>query len=156
MIKESNIAFDQNFRYIFNDLNLITNDLKKKNIDSLIDWCLKYKSLLDDMKSTIHFEAIKLKVSIALTSQFILLFKTQPSSECVEYSKKFFQGFISEQKYFEQISKIMTLLIFKGNMENCPYTEFNEDYLWTKITNMFISNCCTILSKFFHNSRFTF
>jgi hypothetical protein len=66
----------------------------------------------------------------------------------VEYSKKHFKEYINDKKYFDQISKIMTLLIFKGNMNECPYSEFDETILWNKVTNMFINDCCTILSKF--------
>ncbi len=40
------------------------------------------------------------------------------------------------------------MLIFKNNIQNCPYTEFNEEHLWVKVKNLFISNCCTILSNF--------
>lgn len=43
---------------------------------------------------------------------------------------------------------MMTLLIFKGNVQSCPYNEFSEDSLWLKVTNMFINDCCSILSKF--------
>jgi len=43
----------------------------------------------------------------------------------------------------------MTLLIFKGNMNDCPYSEFDEEVLWNRVTNMFINDCCTILSKIF-------
>jgi hypothetical protein len=43
----------------------------------------------------------------------------------------------------------MTLLIFKGNMHNCPYNEFDEEILWNKIINLFINDCCTILSNIF-------
>jgi hypothetical protein len=64
LIKESGIMFDQNFRFIFNDLNVVTKDLKEKNIDTIIDWCIKYKQLLDNIKSNLHFESIKLKVTI--------------------------------------------------------------------------------------------
>ena len=141
LIKESGIPFDQNFRFIFNDLNMVTKDLKNKNIDTLINWCSKYKSILDNIKSSLQFESLKLK--------YILIFKTKPSHECVEYSKKYFQEYISDPKYFEQISKIMTLLIFKGNMNNCPYSEFDEDVLWNKVTNMFINDCCKILGNYF-------
>jgi hypothetical protein len=44
----------------------------------------------------------------------------------------------------------MMLLIFKGNIQSCPYPDFNnEDTMWNKVTNMFINDCCTILSKDF-------
>ncbi len=71
LIKESGITFDQNFRFIFNDLNVVTKDLKEKNIDTLIEWCNKYKILLDNIKSHLHFESLKLKVSL-ITFKFIL------------------------------------------------------------------------------------
>jgi hypothetical protein len=64
-IQESGIIFDQKFKFIFNDLNEITNDLKEKQLDSLINWCIKYKTLLDNMKSNLHFEALKLKVLLS-------------------------------------------------------------------------------------------
>ena len=63
LIKESQIYFEQNFRFIFNDLNIVTRDLKDNNIDTLIEWCIKNKILLDNMNSTLHFEALKLKVN---------------------------------------------------------------------------------------------
>jgi ABC-type phosphate transport system ATPase subunit len=66
MIEESKLTFDQNFRYIFTDLNIITNDLKEKNIESLVEWCLKHKAVLDEMKSNLHFEALKLKVLLLI------------------------------------------------------------------------------------------
>ncbi len=62
LVKESGIFFDQNFRYLFNDLNFITSDLKNKDIESLLLWTSKNKNLLENIKSNLHFEALKLKV----------------------------------------------------------------------------------------------
>ena len=62
-IKESKIPFDQNFRFIFNDLNLVTKDLKEKNVETLIEWCTKNKNLLKNINSSLHFESLKLKVN---------------------------------------------------------------------------------------------
>jgi hypothetical protein len=67
LIKESNIPFDQNFRFIFNDLNLVTRDLKEKNVESLIEWCVKNKTLLQNINSSLHFESLKLKVNYFIT-----------------------------------------------------------------------------------------
>jgi hypothetical protein len=62
LIKESKIPFDQNFRFIFKDLNLVTKDLKEKNLDTLLEWCERYKNLLENIKSSLQFETLKLKV----------------------------------------------------------------------------------------------
>jgi hypothetical protein len=56
------MTFDEKFKYIFNDLNEITKNLKEKQLETLLSWCDKYKNLLDGMKSSLHFEALKLKV----------------------------------------------------------------------------------------------
>ena len=58
--------------------------------------------------------------------------KTKPSNECVEFSKKHFQEYINNLKYFDQISKIMTLLIFKGDKNSMIYQEYDEELLWKK------------------------
>lgn len=75
LIKESLIPFQQNFRFIFNDLNVVTRDLKEKNVDSLIEWCVKYKNLLQKFKSGLHFESLKLKVNFLLKI-LIIIFST--------------------------------------------------------------------------------
>jgi hypothetical protein len=62
-IQESGMTYDEKFKYIFNDLNEITKDLKEKQLESLLSWCEKYKNFLDNMKSSLHFEALKLKVT---------------------------------------------------------------------------------------------
>jgi hypothetical protein len=66
LIKESGIPFDQNFRFIFKDLNVVTQDLKENNLESLIEWCGNYKNLLENIKSNLHFESLKLKVKLFL------------------------------------------------------------------------------------------
>jgi hypothetical protein len=55
---------------------MVTKDLKSKNIDTLIEWCVKYKALLDNMKSNLHFEALKLNVSHILYIHTMLVYFT--------------------------------------------------------------------------------
>ena len=64
LIAESKLEFDQNFRVLYTDLNEVTHELKNKNIDKLIEWCDKHRKLLDNIKSNLHFESLKLKVYI--------------------------------------------------------------------------------------------
>jgi len=73
------------------------------------------------------------------------------STTCVEYSKKHFKDFLSNPAYNEQIRKLLTLLVYKNNLDKSPYPEFKVDLLWTKVMNLFISDCCNILSKNLYN-----
>lgn len=68
------------------------------------------------------------------------------SVTCVEYSKKYFKEFLSNPIYNEQIRKLLTLLVYKNNLSQSPYPEFKVDTLWIRITNLFINDCCNILS----------
>ena len=62
LIKDSKIQFDQNFRYIFSDLNVISTDLKDRNLESVVEWCKKHKDKLEKLKSPLPFETLKLSV----------------------------------------------------------------------------------------------
>lgn len=76
-----------------------------------------------------------------------MITKTHTSKECVEYGKKYFQEFLSNKNYFSKISKIMTLLVFKGTniSPKTLYEELEEEELWKKIVPLFINDCCRIL-----------
>ena len=141
LIKEANLNFDSDFRSKFKDLNIITRNLKNRNISTLNDWCLKYKALLDNMKSKLPFECVKLQYLLLLSNNDI------PLSECVSYSKKNFKPFLENPLYYDEISKLMTHLLFRNNpISKCPYKKINMDDLWNKVSSMFISDCCTILT----------
>lgn len=125
---------------MFSDLNTITSELRKRNIDVLIEWCEKHLDCLKKIHSILHFDSLKLK--------FISMFRTHSSNECVDYSKKIFKSYINDPKYFDQISKLMTLLIFKDNISNSPYNEYNEEMLWKQILTNFVNDCCSLLCNY--------
>jgi len=143
LIKDANLNFDQNYKFVFQDLNLITRDLKDHNIKTLHDWCLKYKTYLESIKSNLFFEVLKL--------EYILMLNDNEKSlkECVQFAKKEFAQFMTNKEHYLEISKLMTLLIFRKNeVSKSPYTEYNNiDNLWKKVSDIFINNCCTYLSK---------
>ena len=126
---------------MFKDLNLITSDLKNHDISTLNAWCIKYKALLENMKSKLPFECTKL--------QYVLLLNTPTSSirECVEFSKKEFQPYLNNPIYYDEISKLMTLLLFKNNsISKSPYQNYDVNDLWSKVSTLFINDCCTIIN----------
>ena len=141
LIKDANLNFDQNYKFVFQDLNLITRDLKDHNIKTLHDWCLKYKTYLESIKSTLFFEVVKLEYILMLNNN------KNTSNECVQFAKKEFAQFMTNKEHFIEVSKLMTLLIFRNNeISKSPYTEYNNiDNLWKKVSDIFINNCCTYL-----------
>lgn len=66
-----------------------------------------------------------------------------------QFAKKEFAQFMTNKECYLEISKSMTLLIFRNNeVSKSPYTEYNDiDNLWKKVSDIFINNCCTYLSK---------
>ena len=148
LIKDGNLNFDQNYKFVFQDLNLITRDLKDHNIDTLHKWCEKYKTYLESIKSNLFFEVLKL--------EYILMLNDNEKSlkECVQFAKKEFAQFLTNKEHYSEISKLMTLLIFRKNeVSKSPYTEYNNiDDLWKKVSDIFINNCCTYLSKNINNN----
>lgn len=141
LIKEANLDFSSSFRFIFKDLNLITRDLKNHIIETLSEWCVKYKTLLDNMKSRLPFECLKLQYILKLNDKSIL------TKDCVIYCKKEFQQYLTNHNYYDEISKLMTLLIFRNNpISKCPYKEYEVNDLWNKVSTLFINDCCTILN----------
>lgn len=99
------------------------------------------------MKSKLQFECTKLS--------YVLMVHNPNSTvnQCVEFSQKNFGYHLKQKGNFEEISKLMTLLIFKPNITKCPYKEFNIDGLWNKVTSMFINDCCAILSNNCYNNN---
>jgi len=77
LIAESKLDFDQNFRVLYSDLNEITYELKNKNIDKLIEWCQNQKYLLENIKSNLHFEALRLKVKFIFIIQNLKISNSQ-------------------------------------------------------------------------------
>ncbi len=50
----------------------MTKDLKEQNLETLLEWCEKYKNLLENIKSNLHFETLKLKVEKIIFKEFYL------------------------------------------------------------------------------------
>lgn len=67
LLEESGVQFNQNFRFIFNDLNIISCDLRNRKLESLIKWCKKHEKNLMQMKSKLQFETLKLYVTVYFT-----------------------------------------------------------------------------------------
>jgi len=140
LIKEAKLNFDDKDKLIFQDLNIITKDLRNKKIEPLHNWCEKYKSYLENEKSNLFFETIKLEYLLMINDP------NKSNSEIINFAKLNFKKFMNKNETFNEISKLMTLIIFRNNkVSKNPYREYDINDLWKKITTLFTNNCCTYL-----------
>jgi hypothetical protein len=140
LIKEAKLNFEEKDKLIFQDLNIITKELRNKKIEPLHNWCEKYKSYLENEKSNLFFETIKLEYLLMINDP------NKTNSEIINFAKQNFKKFMNKNETFNEISKLMTLIIFRNNkISKNPYREYDINDLWKKITTLFTNNCCTYL-----------
>ena len=147
LINESKISFNSNFKYLFNDLNIITQELKKGSIEGLTNWIIKYYSTLKEFDSDLPFELNCFK--------FIILKENNELSknEILIKGKSLFKDYISDYKYLTKISKAYSYMTLydsksiKSDMFQSKYVNFiNKEAMISKLIEMFTRDCCLILN----------
>lgn len=112
LVLESKTEFNNSYRFLFNDLNAIKNDLKKGVIDTLLKWIEKYNNELESLNSDIRFQSVILRIVI-LNNKYIKdnnNNNTLNKLELIKEAKTLLKEFINDIKYTDRISKVMTLL----------------------------------------------
>ncbi len=97
LIKESKIDFNEHYRRLYKDLNIITQDLKNNKLESLNEWINKNKAILETLNSSIEFDFAMLNF-ILLSDSDRKLTKT----EMLIKGRDIFCNFTENDKY-EQI-----------------------------------------------------
>jgi hypothetical protein len=146
---------------IFKEYYEIINDLDNHKINKLYEWCIKNKSILlkdiDEIcnnkkkeeenkkeNKNIYFECVKYNYILLLEDS------TKSVQDCVEFSRKHFKPFISNKNCLNEISKLMSRLLFRNNkkeeeneknseikIEN-KYNKIDLEKGWDYIKNLFI------------------
>lgn len=142
---------------IFQEYYDIINDLNNHKINKLYDWCIKNKAILlknideininkkkeeenENENKNIYFECVKYNYIILLEDS------TKTVQDCVEFSRKHFKPFISNKNCLNEISQLMSRLLFrKTNNEKNSELKFENKYSkidiekgWDFIKNLFI------------------
>ena len=146
---------------IFQEYYDIINDLDNHKISKLYEWCIKNKSILlknideicnnekkeeenEKENKNIYFECVKYNYILLLEDS------TKTVQDCVEFSRKHFKPFISNKNCLNEISKLMSRLLFKNikkeeneknseiKIENNKYSKIDLEKGWDFIKNLFI------------------
>ena len=145
---------------IFQEYYDIINDLNNHKINKLYDWCIKNKTILlknideininkkkeeenENENKNIYFECVKYNYIILLEDS------TKTVQDCVEFSRKHFKPFISNKNCLNEISQLMSRLLFRKTnnekneknselkLEN-KYSKIDIEKGWDFIKNLFI------------------
>ena len=146
---------------IFQEYYDIINDLDNHKISKLYEWCIKNKFILlknideicnnekkeeenEKENKNIYFECVKYNYILLLEDS------TKTVQDCVEFSRKHFKPFISNKNCLNEISKLMSRLLFKNikkeeneknseiKIENNKYSKIDLEKGWDFIKNLFI------------------
>jgi len=131
---------------IFQEYYDIINDLNNHKINKLYDWCIKNKTILlknideininkkkeeenENENKNIYFECVKYNYILLLEDS------TKTVQDCVEFSRKHFKPFISNKNCLNEISQLMSRLLFRktNNEENEKNTELKFESKYSKI-----------------------
>ena len=143
---------------IFQEYYDIINDLNNKKIEKLNDWCVKNKEILlnniedaninknkeekENIEKNIYFECVKYNYILYLEDD------TKTIQDCVEFSRKQFKPFIKNKICLNEISKLMSRLLFRklnkeDNSNNSQkieskYSKIDIEKGWDYIKELFI------------------
>ncbi len=131
---------------IFQEYYDIINDLNNHKINKLYDWCIKNKTILlknideininkkkeeenENENKNIYFECVKYNYIILLEDS------TKTVQDCVEFSRKHFKPFISNKNCLNEISQLMSRLLFRktNNEKNEKNSELKFENKYSKI-----------------------
>ena len=131
---------------IFQEYYDIINDLNNHKINKLYDWCIKNKAILlknideininkkkeeenENENKNIYFECVKYNYIILLEDS------TKTVQDRVEFSRKHFKPFISNKNCLNEISQLMSRLLFRktNNEKNEKNSELKFENKYSKI-----------------------
>ena len=131
---------------IFQEYYDIINDLDNHKINKLYEWCIKNKSILlkdideicnnkkkeeenEKENKNIYFECVKYNYILLLEDS------TKTAQDCIEFSRKHFKPFISNKNCLNEISKLMSRLLFRNdkNEEKAKNSEIKIENKFNKI-----------------------
>jgi hypothetical protein len=107
LIIESKVNVDDNLKHLFQDLQLITKELKEYNIEPLNNWCIKHKDELNKIDSDLPFSITKYKFFEILYDENLSQF------DVINKCKFIFKELLSQTKYVNKISELMSLVLIR-------------------------------------------
>lgn len=137
LIREANLNLKDLKKDSFIEMDYVLECLRQKNIDPALEWCIKNRTHLQSINSTLEFNLHRLN--------FIKLIEQGPKMqiEALKYARNF-TPFANNCK--KEIQRLMaSLLYINSGLENSPYKHFINPDIWIDIEDEFIKNVCKLM-----------
>ncbi|CAF1298014.1 unnamed protein product [Rotaria sordida] len=113
------------------EINMILENLREKNLLPAINWCLKHKNELNKTGSLLEFHLHKMR--------FIQLLQMENFDEAKNYLTNLRQYLIYNGQCEQDVNHLMGAFVFaRRDLSQSPYKYLLEPHLWLQLSELFM------------------
>ncbi|CAF1155165.1 unnamed protein product [Rotaria sordida] len=113
------------------EINMILENLREKNLLLAINWCLKHKNELNKTGSLLEFHLHKMR--------FIQLLQMENFDEAKNYLTNLRQYLIYNGQCEQDVNHLMGAFVFaRRDLSQSPYKYLLEPHLWLQLSELFM------------------
>ncbi|CAF2861896.1 unnamed protein product [Rotaria sp. Silwood2] len=113
------------------EINMILENIREKNLLPAIDWCIKHRNELNKTSSLLEFHLHKMR--------FIQLLQMENFDEAKNYLIHLRQYSILNGQCEQDINHLMGALVFaRRDLSQSPYKYLLEPHLWLQLSELFM------------------
>ncbi|CAF1050352.1 unnamed protein product [Adineta steineri] len=134
LIEESKLNDNDLFnleKNFLEEINMILENLREKNLLPAIDWCVRHRSELNKTNSLLEFYLHKMR--------FVQLLQSGNFNEAKTYLTNLRQYSIMNGQCEQDVNQLMGALVFaQRDLSKSPYKYLLEPHLWLQLSELFM------------------
>ncbi|CAF1079852.1 unnamed protein product [Adineta steineri] len=134
LIEESKLNDNDLFnleKNFLEEINMILENLREKNLLPAIDWCVRHRSELNKTNSLLEFYLHKMR--------FVQLLQSGSFNEAKTYLTNLRQYSIMNGQCEQDVNQLMGALVFaQRDLSKSPYKYLLEPHLWLQLSELFM------------------
>ncbi|UJR09871.1 hypothetical protein I4U23_014093 [Adineta vaga] len=134
LIEESKLNDNDLFnleKNFLEEINMILENLREKNLMPAIEWCLRHRTQLNQTGSLLEFHLHKMR--------FVQLLQMGTFQEAKTYLTNLRQYSISNGQCEQDVNQLMGALVFaQRDLAKSPYKYLLEPHLWLQLSELFM------------------
>jgi len=138
LIREANLSMDDKEMTKFEELDVILNSLRKKDVNLALKWAVRNRKRLRELNSPLEFKIHRINI-IDLYKQGI-----RRQHDIIHYARENLQHL--DPIFNLDIQHLMGGIIYlKTGIDKSPYKSFLDPINYSEIEDIFVSNACALL-----------
>ncbi|CAF1529463.1 unnamed protein product [Adineta steineri] len=134
LIEESKLNDNDLFnleKNFLEEINMILENLREKNLLPAIDWCIRHRNELNKTNSLLEFYLHKMR--------FVQLLQSGNFNEAKTYLTNLRQYSIMNGQCEQDVNQLMGALVFaQRDLSKSPYKYLLEPHLWLQLSELFM------------------